>query len=448
MTDFSELRSRVPLLEPGDPGYAAELAGFNLLAQHRPDAVVAAETVADVVETVLFARGAGLAVRAFATGHGSHEDIVDGIVIATGRLDSVSVDAAARTATIGGGVRWSAVVEAAAVHGLAPICGSSPTVGAIGYLLGGGLGPLARSHGFSSDWVRGFTVVTGTGEVVEAAPDENPDLYWALRGGKGGLGVVIEARVELAPIAELYGGNIMFPTEAIEPVLRAWVAFTATAPADVTTSVAIMRFPPIDLIPEFLRGKTLLNLRFAYPGSAADGEAIIAPLRAVAPSMADSVRPLPLTEIATIHADPVDPSPAVSGGGMIESIDQDFATALLAAAGPEQHLPLVAIELRHVGSATRTDVADGSSVGGRGNDFTYNWVAIVAQPGVEAAIAGASAGVVAAIAPWISASTTPNFVTHGAGAAPFESAWTAEAFERLTSVRSTYDPSGVFAFGH
>ncbi len=164
-------------------------------------------------------------------------------------------------------MRWKAVIDAADAFGLAPITGSSTNVGVVGYLLGGGLGPLGRSHGFSSDYVRGFTLVTPTGEIVEVGPDQHADLFWALRGGKLGLGIVTSVRVELVPMPELYAGSLAFQGDDIEPAYRAWVAFTATAPDDVTTSAALMHFPPLPFIPEVFRGKDILMLRFARPGT-------------------------------------------------------------------------------------------------------------------------------------------------------------------------------------
>ncbi|RYE39201.1 MAG: FAD-binding oxidoreductase, partial [Hyphomicrobiales bacterium] len=207
------------------------------------------------------------------------------------------------------GARWDAVTAAAAEHGLAPISGAAGTVGVVGYLLGGGLGPLARSHGFSSDYIESFTVVTGTGDVVIASQDHNSDLYWALRGGKGGLGIVTEVRLRLIELSTLYAGSLFFEEEHIEAALRGWIDWTATAHAQVSTSAAILSFPPLDFIPEPFRGRRLLHLRFAYPGSHEEGETLAAPLRAFAPIYMDMLGVLPVAGVASIHNDPCDPCP-------------------------------------------------------------------------------------------------------------------------------------------
>jgi hypothetical protein len=449
MTDFSPLRGAVagPVLTPADDEFADELSGFNLFWEHTPDVVVGVTSADDVAATMRFAREHSLPVRVFSTGHGSHESLTEGIVLSVKRLSGVSIDPATRIATIGGGTTWGPVIEAAAAHGLAPIAGSAATVGAVGYLLGGGLGPLARSHGFSSDWVRGFSVVSGTGEIITATAEENPELFWALRGGKGGLGVVTEVLVELVPIAELYAGNILFPTSAVEPVLRAWSAFTRTAPADVTTSVAVMRLPPIEQIPEPLRGQTVLALRFAYPGAASEGERILAPLRSVAPAILDTVRPMPLAEIASVHADPTEPGKSTSSGAMLASVDYRTLDALLEVVGPGRNVPLVAVELRHVGGATRTDVAGESAVGGRTADYSLVAIGSLMQPGILPAVDAATTALMAALEEWISPETTINFAGAPRTADDFARAWPAPVFERLSRIRRTVDPDRVLPYG-
>ncbi|MDE1372070.1 FAD-binding protein, partial [Bacillus licheniformis] len=156
---------------------------------HDPDVVVAAENAGDVALAVRYATAHGLPVHVQATGHGAFEPITRGVLVPTRRMDGVAVDPAAPDARICARARWGSVILAAAEHGLAPITGSSPGVGAVGYTLGGGLGPLARTFGFTADYATEFTVVTADGGLVRASADEHPDLFAALRGGKGGLGV-------------------------------------------------------------------------------------------------------------------------------------------------------------------------------------------------------------------------------------------------------------------
>jgi FAD/FMN-containing dehydrogenase len=446
MTDFSSLRHDLhgSLLEPSDDGFAEALLGFNLLVTHSPEAVVIADDAVDVDLAVRFAHEHGLPVRAVTTGH-SAPAAHDGIVIRLDRLNSVSIDPQTRLATLGGGVTWGAVVEAGAPLGLAPITGSSDTVGAVGFVLGGGLGPLARSHGFGSDWVRGFSVVTGTGEVLAATEHDNPELFWALRGGKGGLGIVVEMLLELAPIPELFGGNAVYPASDIEAVVRAWADYTRIAPADATTSVAIVRMPPFEQVPERLRGQTVVFLRYARPASEPD--AAFAAVRGAGTPLMNAIRPLPLAEIATVHADPPGPSSAWAGGVMLSSMGDALVSTLLEHAGAGVESPLTAVELRHLGSTTQTDVAGGSAVGGRESEYVLTLIGTLGHPGTLGAVTAATDAIFGAVAPWTAASTTINFAVPGRALDEFRTSWPVETWERLAAIRAEHDPDGVFPFG-
>jgi FAD/FMN-containing dehydrogenase len=444
-----ELAARISgvVLEPDDPGFAEEVAGFNLAIRHRPAVVVGAASQADIVEAVRFAAAQGLAVRVVATGHGDHAPVSDGVLITTRRLDAVTVDPSARVATIQAGAQWAAVIAAAAPHGLAPITGSATSVGAVGYLLGGGLGPLARSHGFSSDYLLGATVVTADGEVVDASSDGDAELYWGLRGGKGGLGVVTEVRVRLVPLESLYAGSLTFDSPHVESALRGWIDWTAGAPDDVTTSAFLVRFPDLEFLPPHLRGRFLLNVRFAFAGPAEAGERLAAPLRALAPVDADALGPMALGDVAQIHADPTDPVPSWGWGTLLTGLDQDFATVLTTQFHPASPLPFLGIEVRHLGGATRTDVVGGSAAGGRGAEFALHALG-APDPALHAEVLPrAAAGFAEAIRPWIAERTNIHFISHVPTAAEFAAAWSDETFARLRDLRRRVDPTGVFVYG-
>jgi FAD/FMN-containing dehydrogenase len=448
MLDIAELKTRIsgPVLTLADDGFADECKAWVQTFTHTPDVAVGATSASDVSEAIEFASANTLPVRIQSTGHGSEVRISDGVLILTRRLDTLVIDPEAKTATIGAGVMWGRVVAAAAEHGLAPIAGSSDTVSAVGLILGGGVGPLARSFGFASDYATAFEVVLADGSVVTANETENPNLFWALRGGKGGLGVVTSVTVKLVELTTFYGGSLTYDAPDIEAALRAWVDFTATADAEVTTSVAILRMPDFDFIPAPIRGRTLLSLRFAYTGGG-DGEAIAAPLRAAAPVYLDAVGAMNAADVAKIHNDPENGGIAWTKGSMLDSVDQDFATALLQLVGPEAHVPLISVEVRHLGSATDRDVPEGSAVGGRGVHHTFNLVGAPDPALFETVLPGLAAGIRSALGQWVSASNTVNFAGKFASDSEFRSAWPAAIFERLESVRKEYDPTGLFPYG-
>ena len=433
------LASRVtgPVLTPDDDGFADEVAPHNRAVVHSPDVAVGATSTQDVVETVRWAAEQGVPLRVLATGHGATTPVTSGVLLTTGRLGGVEVDPGSAVATIGAGARWTDVLPATDAHGLTPVAGSSTNVGVVGYLLGGGLGPFARSHGFSSDRIESVTVVTGTGEVVEASPDQHPDLFWALRGGKNGLGVVTQVRLGLVAMPELYAGTLFFDAEHIETALRGWLAWTSTADAQTTTSAAIVSFPPLEAVPPFLRGRTVLLLRVARPGDEAAGVAATAPLRALAPTFMDTVGVLPVSRSAEIHNDPTQPGASWVRGILLDHADDDLATAWLSQVGADADSPFIAKELRHVAGATGADVPGGSAVSGRGASFTLSLVG--ADPSRFTAMPAAADAVAAAVAPWTTAEVNPNFA--GAGAP----VWAPATADRLTQVRRTYDPAGLFS---
>jgi FAD/FMN-containing dehydrogenase len=214
-----ELARRVlgPVREPGDHGYDAELAGFDLAVPQRPVVIVGATGPADMVAAVRHARAVGLAVGVQATGHGITVPADNALLITTRRAASVRVDPSDRTAWLEAGAVWSRVLHEAAPFGLAPLAGSAPAVGAVSYTLGGGIGVLGRRWGFSADHVRRLDAITADGVLRRVTADEHPDLFWALRGGGGNLGVVTGMQIELVELAELYGGGLFFPGEDAPP---------------------------------------------------------------------------------------------------------------------------------------------------------------------------------------------------------------------------------------
>jgi hypothetical protein len=433
-----------PILTPDDEGFNDEVAPYNLYTIDRPEIVVGAANETDVVEAIRFAAEHGLPVSVLATGHGNDAQVTAGLMIATKRLDQVSFDPTSGIATIGAGLRWNAVVAAADPYGFAPVSGSSPVVGAIGFLLGGGLGPLARSHGYGSDYLVSAKVVTGAGEIVEANADTNPELFWALRGGKKGLGVVVEAQVQLVPMPAIYAGSVFFDTPYLEPMLRAWVDWTKTADSRATTSVAMVHFPPAPFIPNPLRGRSLLQLRFAYPGPIEEGERLAAPLLNAAPVYLGQFGPLKRTEMGTIHNDPTDPAAAAIGGTLLSDIDQSFVDTLLEHFGPGSGTPLIAAEIRHLGGATRQDVPGGSAAGGRSANYILSLVGGTPQL-LYTAIPAAISELLATLRPWTSPEGNINFTSEIHSQEHFASLWTPETFQRLEEIRERYDPQGLFA---
>lgn len=448
MTDFSVLASRISgtVLGPDDDGFADAAGGFNTATVHSVAAVVTPETARDISETIRFARNEGLSVRTQATGHGNPA-FHDGILVSMTALTDVSIDADTRTATFGGGARWGAIIAAAAEHGLSPVAGSSTTVGAVGFLLGGGMGPLARSHGFGSDYLRSLTVVTGAGDVVTASADDHDDLFWALRGGKGGLGIVVEATVALVELPALYAGTLFFDIADAKQVLDGWIAWQQTADERVSTSALIARFPDLEQLPPPLRGRHLIALRVAIPVDATRGSALAAPLRELAPVYLDAVDVLPIGDVGRIHDDPTEPGAGWGFGFGLSPLDAGFADAILSQFGAGSSVPFVAVEVRHWGGAMAVDVPEGSAVGGRDLAGGLHVVGVPDPSLFETVLPAASEGVRAVLAPWIAPTTTINYVDDPTDLVEFTKAWPDDTRLRLARERAQYDPDHVLPFG-
>ncbi len=226
-----------------DGAYDDVRSVWNLSFQHAPAVVVVAETTGDVVAAVRHARSEGLRIAVQTTGHGVAR-VADAaaLLLDLSKLVDVRVDSEARTATVAGGTTWRPVLEAASAVGLAPLLGSTPDVGVVGYTLGGGLGWLARAHGMGRDMLRAAELVTPDGEVVEVSEASNPELLWALRGGgTSGLGIVTSMTVDLVPLTTVYGGNLLYPAEMAADVMARYAEWVQDLPGP---SSATSSLPP------------------------------------------------------------------------------------------------------------------------------------------------------------------------------------------------------------
>ncbi|GAA1834484.1 FAD-binding oxidoreductase [Pseudonocardia ailaonensis] len=434
-----------PVLQPGDEGYATEVAAFNTAHVPAAAVVVGATCTADVVAAVRFARATGRRVAVQATGHGLTGELFGTVLVTTKRMDGVAVDPLNRRARVAAGVRWSAVVEAAAPHGLAPLNGSSSNVGVVGYTTGGGLGPMARRYGFAADHVRRFTIVTADGaarEVSENSRGDDADLFWAVRGGKGNFGIVTEMEFDLVPVARFFGGAVFFGADDARTVLHAWREWAPTLPEETGTSVAMLRLPPDPALPEPLRGRFVVAVRFTHLGPAEEGEALLAPMRAAAGPIMDTVGELPYAAIDAVHMDPVAPMPVWDRGCAVSALPAAAVDALLAAAGPEVQVPLAMVELRLLGGAIRREPEVPNAVAGRGAAFSVFTVGVLAGPPIEV-VAACAAAVVESVDEW-NCGALVNLLGQ-AGPARVGALWGDEDRARLLAIARRLDPAGTFA---
>src|SRR4051812_38587325 len=368
------------LLRAADDGFDAEIACFNASTTHSPAVVVAAESTADVATAVTFAVRAGLPVAVQRTGHGAAVSVDRGVLISTRAMGGVTVDPNARTARVRAGTLVNEVLEAAAPHGLTLLSGSSPTVGVVGYTLGGGLPVLGRAFGFAADRVRSLEVVTADGALRTVDVGNEPELFWALRGGKGSFGIVTAMEIELVPVVSFYGGPIFFAGDSAAEVLHAWRGWVANLPEQMSTSIALLRLPPLPELPEPLRGQFVVQLRVAFVGDAGEGERLLAPMRTAGPIVLDGVSVLPAAAIGAVHMDPTDPMPARERGHLLRELPAEAIDAVLEVAGPGRDIPVPVVEIRLLGGALSRSPEVANAVSGRDAAFSVLAIGLGVPP--------------------------------------------------------------------
>jgi FAD/FMN-containing dehydrogenase len=437
-----------PVFDGASTEAAAEAAGFNRAVTHAPAVVVGATRPADVAAAVRFAAEADLPVAVQATGHGLVRSADGAVLITTSRMQGVRVDPIGGHARVAAGVRWRAVIDTAAPHGLAPLSGSSSSVGVVGYTLGGGMGHLARRYGFAADRVRGVEIVTADGAVRHVTAGSDPELFWALRGGQGNFGIVTALEFDLVPVPEFFGGNLVYPAAATRDVLQAFAEWAPTLPEAATTSFALLRVPDLDSAPPPLRGRFVVALRFGYAGAAARGAALIAPMRDVARPLLGRIGPMSYRDVDDIHMDPKEPGFAVDRGGLLRAFDTDVIDALLAAAGPQVDVPLGVVEVRLMGGALSRPAAVPNAVAGRDGAYSV-WTLAPAPPPLAAGAPAAAASVLDAVHPWLTGTSMVNFLGHAATPDQVAAAWSClETVHRLRRLKAEWDPANMFRGGH
>ena len=429
---------------PGEPGYERCIP-WNVAAAITPAAVVLATTPEDVAGTVRFAAEHGFTVTVQSTGHGAVGIGDETILVQTSAMKHCEIDVSNRTARVGAGARWQDVIAAAAPHGLAPLCGSSPSVGVVGFLTGCGIGPLVRTVGLSSDHVRAFDVVIGSGQLLRVTPEENADLFWGLRGGKATLGIVTAVEIELPHIPEFYGGAVYFDGSDAAAVLHAWRSWSAGLPETVNTSIAIQQLPPLPGVPEPLAGRMTVAVRYTAVGDFAEAERLLAPMRAAATPLMDSVAVLPYAAIGAVHADPVDPMPVIEDQALLSELPAEAVDALLAVAGPGSGSPQVIVELRMLGGAFARPAAHRSAFCHRNAAYALTVIG-APMPDTAAMVAEHATAVAAAVAPWSTGGQMPNFAPSYDPARPSR-VYNDDTRHWLAALADRYDPARVLATG-
>jgi FAD/FMN-containing dehydrogenase len=451
LTGLERLRrsSELEYVAPEDVGFDELRLAWNRAYEHQPLAVVMPTSVAGVVEVVNAAREAGVSVGIQATGHGPTRTANGAILLDLSRLSHVRVDAGARRATISGGAKWQAVLDAVLPHGLAPLLGSSPDVGVVGYLLGGGIGWLQRPYGTAADTVRRFELVIADGRVIEATVDDDPELFWALRGaGAGHLGVVTEVELDLLEVTELYAGNLFYPAEMAADVMRRWRDWVREVPESLTSSVVLMNYPRLEQVPAAVRGRGFAIVRGAHVGPLQEAERLLAHWREWRAPLFDQFGSMPFGRIAEVSQDPVDPLPGVSAGLWLRGLSDATIDALVAATfvseGPP---PFVFSEVRHTARETREQADSLTTLTQSEAAMLLNLVAVAPTVDGRAAVRDIASRLRRSIEADLTGRHYLNLVEGDERRKGVADAFGPEALARLTAVKSRLDPERRFDHG-
>ncbi|MBZ5516440.1 MAG: FAD-binding oxidoreductase, partial [Acidobacteriia bacterium] len=248
---------RGQILTPSDEGYEAARKVYNGMIDKRPGAIARCVDVADVIAAVRAAREQDVLVAIRGGGHnaGGLGICDDGLVIDLSRMRGVRVNPAARTVRAEGGCTGAAVDHPTHAFGMATPTGTVSTTGIAGLTLGGGIGHLSRAYGLTIDNLLAVDVVLADGNFVTASAEENPDLFWAVRGGGGNFGVVTSFKFRLHPVKMVSAGPTFWPVDQTPQVMKAYREFITQAPEDVSGFFAFLHVPPVPLFPAHLHNQ-------------------------------------------------------------------------------------------------------------------------------------------------------------------------------------------------
>jgi len=435
------------LVRPGDERWDSARAAWNLAIDQRPALVAQPGDADEVAAVVNFARENGLRVAVQAEGHGAGALAgvgEDTLLLKTGRMTGVEIDAENRRARVSAAAKWRDVSAVASPRGLAPLSGLSAEVGVVGYTLGGGLGWLSRKHGLACNSVLAAEVITADGTLVRADRDNEPDLFWALRGGGGSFGAVTALEFELYPAGELYAGMFAWPWQRTADVLHAWREWVSDVPDALSTVARILQVPPLPDIPEPVRGRQLVVIGGAYLGAEGLAGELLRPLRDLRPEL-DTFGAVAPGALGRLHMEPEDPMPYAVGGQMLDELPAAAIDAITEAAGPGSGSPLISFELRQLGGALTEPPPDAGALAALDQAFLTHGVGTIMDPSAATAINTQLDVLADALKPWDSGVGLANFVDVPTDARTF---YPPETFDRLQEVKRRYDPDDLFRANH
>jgi len=436
-----QIRGEVVL--PGEERYEEARKVYNAMIDKRPAAVVRSTGVADVIAAVKAARMDGLSIAVRGGGHSvpGFGTADDALVVDLGRMKGIRVDPAAQTARAEGGCTWGDFNHATHAFGLATTGGVVSTTGIAGLTLGGGMGYLSRRAGLSIDNLHSADVVLADGTFVTASERENPDLFWALRGGGGNFGVVTNFEYRLHPVRDIVGGAMFFEVDDAEEVMRAYDAYLTKAPRELYVLFAWLIAPPLPFIPEDRHGDILCGLVVCWSGPPEESDRAFAPLRKVA-RVAEHIEQMPYPTMNTLF-DALNPPGLQQYWKAVLAKDlSDGAIEAHMKHGPRVPSALSTLVIFPINGAVHDVPLGATAFGHRDAKYSVVISGVGRDPKDNEANIGWVRDYYQALAPHSEAGAYINFV-------PGDEADRVQAnygpnFERLRRLKAKFDPGNVF----
>jgi FAD/FMN-containing dehydrogenase len=350
--EFRAFRLRVKgqVLMPCDEGYDEARALHNTRIDHKPAIIVRVADASDVSRAVRFARQQSLTLGVRSGGHSiAGQSVVDGgLVIDMSALDDVRIDAEAKVAWVQPGALAGRVADETQAFGLAIPFGDAGSVGVGGITLGGGVGFLVRKHGLTIDHVAGVEMVTADGQIVHASADENPELFWGVRGGGGNFGIVTGFQFDLVEVGTILGGMLAFP--ATPEVIKRYAEVSLQLPEELTSITMVLKAPPLPFVPAEAVGQPVLAAIVCYTGNLDEGARAVDTLRAIGTPVVDMIQPMPYSAIYNLTADMTLPGRVSIRSAFVPEIGDDLSSRILEQV-VQAPAPLGAVQIRPLGGA-------------------------------------------------------------------------------------------------
>ena len=433
----SNLRGEV--LCPGDKGYDEARKVWNGMIDKKPSIIARCAGVADVINSVNFARTNNLLVSVRGGGHNIPGNSVcnGGIVIDTSQMRSVRVHPTGRTARAEPGLTWAGLDHEAQAFGLATTGGTVSETGIAGLTLGGGIGWLAGKHGLTCDNLLSVDIVTADGRFLTASATENEDLFWGMRGGGGNFGVVTSFEYQLHPVGQLLAGMVIHPFKKAKEVLKFYRDFSSTIPDEVNTMAGFITTP---------EGDAAVAIIVCYSGPIEAGEEALRPIREFGPPLADLVRPMAYRDVQTMFDAGAPSGRQYYMKSLFMKDIGDEAIDTMVAHFSKVTSPLTSMIFQQLGNAANRVGTNETAFVHR--DARYEWTCLSSwlDPGESEVHLRWAREFAEAIRPFTTGAIYVNQMGTEAedGSEQIKAAYGA-GYQRLVALKNKYDPTNMFS---